>query len=877
MALNFARKNFYKDRNKYMLMNFTNYFNEKRTLNYKPFLLLLFVMFLMSYAIRTKAQTTLSAGDVALSSYNSEGNNDSFAFMLTRSIASGTKIVITDGGWNDGSADFSIPSITTDWFMEWEATSAMNAGDQVQIWNPAASTNGTAFPAVSAGKINKGRMLSLATSGDQIFIIQGPTIDSTSSFNITGGTVICGLHSNYVSGSTNASNWDNGVTRSQNTSELPPGLTTGTNCVLFNYIGVGSLNEVDNVRYTCVGTTAADLNDSANWDYDDAAAFSPTLCTLTPTWNGTSWSIAPNSGLSAVINSSTTPGAFSCKNLTINNTFALTLGKGVTATIYGDLTNNGTGTSDSGTLRFAGTAQALNGTAFTHRGVVEVATGATLTTNSKLTIGNGGSLMHGTSTPNGGGAVSGSITFEKTIGSTNKGWRMFSLPVDALIDSFENGINTLCSNHTPSQERNVYYYDPTGSVSAPFGGLYAAGWTQANNTTDDENKAYSIFLDNTSWGIWDFSTTVSITGTPNDGTKTFNLQYTYDPASAGNSSVQRGWNQIPNHFPSNLSVYNLINDGNFGSTYKAVHIWDQGSSQMIGLNQSSMNTYNNSGTTRFSSIRQISPFMAFWVKATSTSQSIQLKNAHRTSNTDSLPANTYFKTSPDVFGVTVKDADNHFDQLTVLFDEGATEGMDYDKDIYKFKSLSDEVPTLYTMINGSEGEEMLSFNALPIKESYSMPLYIESYTDGKEYTFNPETKLYNNFYDVELVDNKTGAKTMLLENNYKFNFDAAFKGPRFTLNFNKKSTTGIEELYNQEKTWAYTNDGGINVVYKNNNAAAQAVVEVYNIMGQKLYTSATLQGGETVSYKPAATNGQNNVYIVKVISNGKAQSIKVIY
>jgi hypothetical protein len=52
---------------------------------------------------------------------------------------------------------------------------------------------------------------------------------------------------------------------------------------------------------------------------------------------------------------------------------------------------------------------------------------------------------------------------------------------------------------------------------------------------------------------------------------------------------------------------------------------------------------------------------------------------------------------------------------------------------------------------------------------------------------------------------------------------------------------------------------------------------VYNIMGQKLYTSATLQGGETVSYKPAATNGQNNVYIVKVISNGKAQSIKVIY
>jgi hypothetical protein len=265
--------------------------------------------------------------------------------------------------------------------------------------------------------------------------------------------------------------------------------------------------------------------------------------------------------------------------------------------------------------------------------------------------------------------------------------------------------------------------------------------------------------------------------------------------------------------------------------------------------------------------------MGFWVKATLTSQSIQLKNAHRTSRTDSLPANTYFKKSFDIFRVEVKDTDNNFDQFSVCFDEEATEDMDYAMDIYKFKSISDEVPTLYTKVDG----DMISLNALPVKESYTMPLYIESFKDGKEYTFSPITEEYNDFYDVELVDNKTGAKTMLLENNYKFYFDAAFKGPRFTLNFNKKSTTGIEELYNQEKTWAYTNDGGINVVYKNNNAAAQAVVEVYNIMGQKLYASATLQGGETVSYKPAATNSQNNVYIVKVISNGKAQSIKVIY
>lgn len=831
-----------------------------------------FLVVLLSFIIGSfnsvEAQTTLSAGDVAFSSYNSDGLNDSFAFMLTRSIASGTKFVITDGGWKDGTAVFSIPSTTTDWFMEWEATSAMSAGDQVQIWNPVAA-NGTYFPSVSAGKINIGRMVPLATSGDQLFIIQSPTIDSSTNFTISGGTVICGLHANYVSGSTNSTNWDDGVAISQNVSELPPGLTTGTNCVLFNYIGVGALNEVDNVRFQCTGTTAAILNDSANWDYDDVAAFSPTLCTIpTPTWNGTTWSVTPSSLLNAIINSSTTPGAFTCKNLTINSTYTLTLGSGVTATIYGDLTNNGNGTSGVGTLRFAGaTAQAINGTAFTHSGVVEVATSTTLTTNSKLTIANGGSLMHGTSTTNGGGSISGNITFEKTIGSTNKGWRMFALPVDALIDNFETGLNTLCSNHTPSGERNVYYYDPTNTGV----GNFAVGWTQANNSSDDENKAYSIYLDNTSHNAWDFGSTVSISGTPNDGTKTFNLQYTYDPQSAGNSSIQRGWNQIPNYFPSNLSVHKLINDANFGSTYKAVHVWNQGLGQLVGINQSSMNAYNNSSTSVYSTTRQIPPFMGFWVKATSTSQSIQLKNVHRTSNTDSLPANTYFKTDFDIFRMEVKDADGHLDQFSTCFMDGATHNFDGEFDLYKFKSFSDLVPTLYTKV----GDDMISLSAMPIETSYTVPVFMESYTDGKLYTVKAITEEYKNYFDVELVDNKTGTKTDLLNDDYIFNFDKNFTSARFTLNFRKKSTTSIDELYNQEKMYAYTGDGAINVSYSNNNTAANATIEVYNMMGQKLFGQGNVKSGDVVKYNTVA-NGQVQVYIIKVISNGKAKTIKVV-
>lgn len=605
-----------------------------------------------------------------------------------------------------------------------------------------------------------------------------------------------------------------------------------------------------------------------------ALAFSVHSKAQSTTWNGTSWSSSPMGSSNAIIASNVTPGAFTCKNLTINTGVGLSLDCGVTATIYGTLTNNGNGTAGPGTLRFeSGGAQSLQGTAFTHCGIVEVSTGTTLTTNGLLTIGNGGSFMHGTNTPNGGGVVSGTVTFEKTIGSTSTGWRLFALPVDALINNFETGLNTLCSNHSPAGQRNVYYWDPAAGPLAPNGGNYALGWTQANSSSDDENKAYSIYLDNTGGpGLFDFSSTVSITGTPNDGTKTFSLGNTFDPASVANNSAQQGWNLIPNYFPGNLSVYSLINDANFGTAYKAIHLWDQGTGQMVGLNQSGMNSYNNSSVSVYGNIRQIPPFMGFWVKASANGQSIQLKNSMRTSRIDSLPASTYFKKEFDIFRVTVEDADGKQDQFSVCFDEAATNGVDPTMDIYKFRSLSDEVPTLYTLVDGG----IMALNALPLQETYSMPLYMESFKEGKEYTFRPETAEYSDSYDVELVDNKTGAKTMLLDNTYTFKHDASYKGARFTLNFRLKTATGIDDMYSGEKSWAFTNENGIGVRYTNPNTAATAMVAIYNIMGQKLFASNVLSSGETVTYQPAR-NGEGGVYIAHIISNGKTKTIKVVY
>lgn len=824
------------------------------------------------------SQTTLAVGDIAFTGINCDGN-DSFSFILLKDIADNTVIKFTDKGWtgtafNTGEGEITYTNNTGATIVEKTQITIRGTGTGAAVLSGSAT---------SAGSVSITSNLGPSLSGDQIFAYQGTT---------GSPTIIAAVHTNveqsgYYTGSgltlnTGTSNWDGSHNTSDETRLSGTGLTNGTNCVwLRNTAGNSSSNiwEIDNwrVKASALSGTVSQIrsacNDITNWDFDDANQFDPCAPVVasvvtTTTWNGTTWSNGnPSSTIEAVIASNTTPGAFTCEDLTINSGFDLTLANGVTATIHGDVTNSGNGTSGTGTLAFAGTAQALNGTAFTHAGVIEVNTGSTLTTNSKLTLSNGASLMHGTSTPNGGGTVSGTITFQKTIGSTTDGWRSFALPVDDLIENFETGLNTRCSNSSPSDRRNVYHWDGTDA-----GSNTATGWVEANNTTDDENKGYAIYLSNNSSGFFDFSSTVSISGTPNNGTKTFNLDYTYDPQSTKTLTSERGWNLIPNYFPSNLSIHNLINDADFDPTYKAVHVWDQGAGQMKAMNQSTLVNYNTSGGSIFSTLRQIPPFMSFWVKANTTSQSVQLKNSMRTGRSDSLPANTYFKHSHDVFRIEIKDQDKHQDQFSVAFIEGATDNFDNQYDIYKFKSFSEEVPTLYTKDNNGE---LISLAALPIRENYTVPVYLESEKDNQEYTVKALTEEYSNYYNVELVDNKTGTKTNLLEEDYTLNFDKNYTAARLTLNFTRKSATSVAEIYSQEKSYAYTNDNGINIVYQNNNTAAQADVEIYNTIGQLLFSQDNVTGGNGVSYMPTSTNTQ--VYIVRVISNGKANTIKVLH
>jgi len=523
------------------------------------------------------------------------------------------------------------------------------------------------------------------------------------------------------------------------------------------------------------------------------------------TWSGTTWSSGtPTSSTDVIIASSVAPGAFSCANLTINSGVELAIGTS-TVVVTGNITNNGNGITGTGTLQFnkSGSTLLLSGNNIRFNGVIDVVSGTTLNTNGRLTLAASSKTSYGQITGSA-GIIIGSVTVEKVLDNTDLGWRQLALPVDALITSL-SGIDMLNGNSADAKDRNIFYWDAGSSgTAAPGGGTTAIAWAAATNT-DDETKAYTIYSDNSKNNVYDVASKLSISGTPNQSNYTISLGYNFDPNGNQTASNSRGWNFIPNRFASNIDVYTLVNDVNFGSTYKAVHVFNQATGQYVGINQSTLNTYNSTGGSKTIGTApgtvgayDILPFQGFWVKATSTSQSIIIKNTHR--STDLSTLGIYSRINDKLLRLNVADASGRGDQITVFFDANATEGLDGTMDLLKLKSPDKTVPTLYC----SEGELELCADALPLLNSTrNIPLAFESYKPGTIYTFSPDLSAFNLQATVSIEDTKTGKVHDFFNGDYQFTYDEGFGKNRFVLHIAPHSIaqadTGNKIAFNQIK------------------------------------------------------------------------------
>jgi hypothetical protein len=137
------------------------------------FCMLVMFFLLLCSTIKSIAQTTLAAGNVAVVAINS-ANPDKFSAVLLKSIAAGTVINSTDNGFTGTNTT----GRTGEGFLTYTATAGQAAGT-ILTWTNGMSVTGTGWSssAPSGFAFNSG--------GDQLFAFQGSAANWASQSGIT--------------------------------------------------------------------------------------------------------------------------------------------------------------------------------------------------------------------------------------------------------------------------------------------------------------------------------------------------------------------------------------------------------------------------------------------------------------------------------------------------------------------------------------------------------------------------------------------------------------------------------------------------------------------------------------------------------------------
>ncbi|WJJ97245.1 LamG-like jellyroll fold domain-containing protein [Algibacter luteus] len=269
-----------------------------------------FLFLSMLCGINTYSQTTLSAGDVALTGFKTD-NPDQFVFVLLTDVTAGTQINFTDRGWNSTLGTFRAG----EGVLTWTATSSLSAGtviDVLDLENPFTADNGT---------ITDDSNFQLAASGDQILVYQGT--DASPIF----------LNAIHMDGGDGG--WSNAS--GSNSTALPPGLTDGVHAVYFG--------EIDNGSFICptdpfegtADSLLAEIMDISNWELENG----PFNITTT-LGGGCSINVSPNCTDPVVSGSNTIYGnVFNDYNFNGTHDAGEPLESNITLNLYEDTNANG--------------------------------------------------------------------------------------------------------------------------------------------------------------------------------------------------------------------------------------------------------------------------------------------------------------------------------------------------------------------------------------------------------------------------------------------------------------------------------------------------------------------------------------------------------
>lgn len=484
---------------------------------------------------------------------------------------------------------------------------------------------------------------------------------------------------------------------------------------------------------------------------------------------------------------------------------------------------------------------------------VVIPTLGTLTTGGFLKLLATSSTSYAQIAP-GGGSISGNITMQMGSSNVNPGWRPIAIPLTTTIGTL-TGISTLFNSHGVANERNVYYWDATQNGATGNN----KGWTAAAST-DNSSRAYLIYANNSN-GLHTFTGTLNATGTNKTGNQVFSLENFVDPANIGSDA--RGWNFIPNPYPSNLNITNLLGSGTFTPAYKSIHVYNYTTDQYEVYSNSGVSivNYHNSGVA--GTIKNISPFVGFWVKANGT-QTLTVTDNDRTTSMTNVA--TLLKKPYDLIRLNMVNAEGKRDQCVVYLKDDATFGFDNEGDAYKLDGMNG-APALSTLI----GNTRAAINALPAGElAYSIPVSFKSTTIGNV-KFMLDISEMDPSWTIELEDKLTGKRHNFRNGDYTFDASAN-SDLRFVIHLSKSGATSLlpEESASSFRLFQDHETVKIDAGF----VGDPIQISVYNMEG-KLVASQTMErtGIQDISLPEATAPG---MYVVSAQSSTENYWLKTI-
>jgi hypothetical protein len=604
------------------------------------------------------------------------------------------------------------------------------------------------------------------------------------------------------------------------------------------------------------------------------------------TWNGSSWDNGtPNSTIDAIIASSTTPGSFTCQNLTINSGNALTIGTGVTATVNGNITNNGNGISGTGNLTIA-LSSALSGTAISFNGVLTVNSGATLTTNSLLILSS--NSTNTASLAPVAGTISGNITVERYIPShTSRRYTFVSSPVNSptIYSAWQeggaatSGYGTQITGASTGSGfdaasaagiASIYKYNDANAFGSKWVGL-----TNTNVNTLSAGTGYLLFVrgDRTvapGGSGATGATTLRATGTVTTGTVTF-------ATSAGTAGTPQ--------LLSGVVKYNLI-----ANPYPCAIDWTSGSITKTNLtgsftvydpNLGSFVTSNGSTVAPNTSNQQakyIQSGQAFFIQnANSSTPGLVIAEAAKTTSALTASSNTVFGfTAPTAqINVNFYAADNSFADGAVAVFNSKYNNQEDTNDADKF-------PNFNEMVSFAENTRNLSIDARAMPVNDTLQISTSQMTANATYKIAIDGNGFdiNNLSGASLIDKVTGIHTVLdlsTITNYSFTTTAASEAGRFLIVLsNKAAVVAVDNSNNGLTVTLESNPVKDRIVVNYSaNQTDNTSIRLININGQPL-TSMNLGTQQTGQVIIPVSQYASGLYFVEVVSGGNKIIRKVM-